>query len=137
MYIGMLYGTIQVSDRRYKIKELLDYSDDDMVEGLMLDVRLQYALHTTSFEEQPLSDKSLRHFRKRCYAYEQETGNDLMYTCIVSLSWEIVRIMKISGSGGCCKDRKEYQLFSRCISEQTVSEEGKRRLAMQISRFKI
>ena len=49
------------------IKELLDYSDDDIVEGLMLDVRLQYALHTTSFEEQPLSDKSLQHFRKRCY----------------------------------------------------------------------
>ena len=32
------------------IKEMLDYSDDDIVEGLMLDIRLQYALHTTSFE---------------------------------------------------------------------------------------
>jgi hypothetical protein len=79
------------------IKELLDYSDDDIVEGLMLDVRLQYALHTTSFKEQPLSDKSLQHFRKRCYNYEQETGNDLMHTCIASLSKEIARIMNISG----------------------------------------
>lgn len=52
------------------IKELLDYSDDDIVEELMLDVRLQYALHTTSFKEQPLSDKSLQHFPKRCYKYE-------------------------------------------------------------------
>ncbi len=40
------------------IKELLDYSDDDIVEGLQLDVRLQYALHTTSFEEQPLSTRA-------------------------------------------------------------------------------
>ena len=195
------------------IKELLDYSDDDIVEGLMLDVRLQYALHTTSFQEQPLSDKSLQHFRKRCYKYEQETGNDLMHTCIVSLSKEIARVMKISGRtrrmdsmmvdanmkklsrleliytcvaelvirlkresvegipesllhyaddndfnqtfyyarnsdyaekclqlladadallafcGGRYDDWKEYRLFTRCISEQTVREEGGRRLA--------
>ena len=38
------------------IKELFDYSDDEMVENLMLDFRIQYALHTTSFEEQPLAD---------------------------------------------------------------------------------
>ena len=41
------------------IKELQNYSDDDVVEGLQLDIRLQYALHTTSFKEHPLSDKSL------------------------------------------------------------------------------
>lgn len=31
------------------IKELFDYSDDEIVENLMLDLRLQYALHTMSF----------------------------------------------------------------------------------------
>ena len=36
----------------------------------MLDFHLQYALHTTSFEEQPLSDKTLSRFRKRCYEQE-------------------------------------------------------------------
>lgn len=40
------------------IKELLDYSDDDVVEGPMLDVRLQYAIHTTSFAEQPFLTKA-------------------------------------------------------------------------------
>lgn len=39
------------------IKELFDLSDDEMVENLMLDIHYQYALRTTSFEEQPLSDK--------------------------------------------------------------------------------
>ena len=36
------------------IKELFDYSDDEIVENLMLDLHLQYALHTTSYAEQPL-----------------------------------------------------------------------------------
>ncbi len=44
------------------IKELFDYSDDEIVENLMLDLHLQYALHTTDFAEQPLSDKILSRF---------------------------------------------------------------------------
>ena len=58
------------------IKELFDLSDDEIVENLMLDVHYQYALHTTSYEEQPLSDKSLSRFRKRCYDYERRHGID-------------------------------------------------------------
>lgn len=79
------------------IKELLDLSDDEIVEGLMLDIRLQYALHTTSFVEQPLSDKSLSRFRKRCYNYYSKTGVDLIHNCIVSLAGEIAKVMKITG----------------------------------------
>lgn len=66
------------------IKELFGYSDDEIVENLMLDLHLQYALHTTSFTEQPLSDKSLSRFRSRCYSYETAHGVDIyMYfkTC--------------------------------------------------------
>ena len=48
------------------IKELFGISDDEVVDNLMLDPRYQVALHTTSFEEQPLSDKSLSRFRIRC-----------------------------------------------------------------------
>lgn len=79
------------------IKELLDLSDDEIVEGLMLDIRLQYALHTTSFEEQPLSDKSLSRFRKRNYDYYEKTGIDLIHNCIVSLASGIAHVMKITG----------------------------------------
>ena len=59
------------------IKELFDYTDDEMVENLMFDPRMQYALHTISFEEQPLSDKTLSRFRKRCYDYETLYNVDL------------------------------------------------------------
>ena len=195
------------------IKELLDLSDDEVVEGLMLDIRLQYALHTTSFEEQPLSDKSMSRFRKRCYDYCEKTGIDLIHNCIVSLASEIARVMKITGrirrmdsmmidsnikklsrleliytcisnlvkriskesiaeipedlkhyampndynqvfyyaksssyaekclallndadtlsrlSKGICEDWEEYILFKRCMDEQTIVDDGMRRLA--------
>lgn len=79
------------------IKELFDYSDDEMVENLMLDLHLQYALHTTSFAEQPLSDKSLSRFRKRCYDYETLYGVDLYKDCVKDLSDKIAKMMKING----------------------------------------
>ena len=67
------------------IKELFDYSDDEIVENLMLDLHLQYALHTTSFTEQPISDKTLSRFRKRCYDYETLHGVDLYRDCVKDL----------------------------------------------------
>jgi len=79
------------------IKELFDYSDDEIVENLMLDLHLQYALHTTSFAEQPLSDKSLSRFRKRCYDYERLYHLDLYHDCIKGLSNKIAKLMHISG----------------------------------------
>lgn len=79
------------------IKELFGISDDEVVENLMLDSRYQYALHTTSFEEQPLSDKSLSRFRIRCYDYETLHGVDLYHDCIKDLSRSIAKMMKIDG----------------------------------------
>lgn len=79
------------------IKELLDYSDDEIVENLMLDLHLQYALHTTSFVEQPISDKTLSRFRKRCYDYETLHGVDLYHDCVKDLGCKIAKIMKLNG----------------------------------------
>ena len=78
-------------------KELFDYTDDEMVENLMFDPRMQYALHTISFEEQPLSDKTLSRFRKRCYDYETLYNVDLYHDCIQNLSASIAKLMQISG----------------------------------------
>lgn len=79
------------------IKELFDYSDDEIVENLMLDLHLQYALLTTSFEEQPLSDKTLSRFRKRCYDYETLHGIDLYHDCVKDLSSKIAKLMNLNG----------------------------------------
>ncbi len=79
------------------IKELFNMTDEEMVESLAFDIRFQYALHTTSFEEQPLSDKTLGRFRKRCYTYELTSGIDLVHETITGLSGEMAKLMKISG----------------------------------------
>ena len=78
------------------IKELFGLSDDEVVESLMLDPRYQYALHTTSYEEQPVSDKTLSRFRKRCYDYEAAYGIDLLHGCMADLGGKIAKMMGIS-----------------------------------------
>ena len=60
------------------LKEILGLSDDEMVTGIVFDIRFQFALHTTSYEEQPLSDRTFSRFRRRLYDYEIRTGIDLI-----------------------------------------------------------
>ena len=62
----------------------------------MFDVRYQYALHTTSFEEQPLSDRTLSRCRARCLAYETETEIDLIHECVTKMAKEISEFMGIT-----------------------------------------
>ena len=80
------------------LKENFGQTDDEIIESLMFDVRYQVALHTTSFKEQPLSDKSLERFRRRILEYEAETGIDLVHECMVRLSSQMASFLRISGS---------------------------------------
>ncbi len=79
------------------LKELFGLSDDEIVESLMMDIRFQYALHTTSFEEQPLSDRTLSRFRSRCYSYETIHGVDLYKDCVTDLASSLAKLMHIGG----------------------------------------
>lgn len=78
------------------LKELLVLTDDEVLGSLICDIRFQYALHTTSFDEQPLSDRSFSRFRNRCYMYEQKTGTDLIREEVLSLSDVIAKTMKLN-----------------------------------------
>lgn len=78
------------------LKEFLGITDDEVVQGLMFDIRYQYALHTTSFDEQPLSDRTLSRFRARCLAYETETGIDLIHKCVTGLAKQLADFMGIT-----------------------------------------
>ena len=80
------------------IKEFTGQSDDDIYNSLMFDIRYQYALHTTSFLEQPLSDRTLGRFRERCLTYEKLTGIDLLHDTITSLSEEMANMASIDRS---------------------------------------
>ena len=80
------------------LKEYHGLSDDGILNALIFDPRFQVALHTTSFQEQPLSDRSLGRFRERCGQYLEETGTDLLKEAIESVSGEMAAMMKIDGS---------------------------------------
>lgn len=78
------------------LKELNGLTDDEIIEECEFDFRYQYALHTTSYEDQPLSDRTFSRFRERNAAYELTTGVDLIHDCITSLSEQILKFMEIA-----------------------------------------
>lgn len=107
------------------LKEIYNHTDDDLLEEVLFDIRYQYALHTTSFTEQPVSDRTLSRFRERLYTYEQETGIDLMKEEMESLADAFVQMMKISGQtkrmdslmvASSCKKMSRLELVYRCVS---------------------
>ena len=60
------------------LKEMFTLTDEDLLESILCDVRFQVALRTTSFKEQPFSDRTFSRFRERLYQHELETGEDLL-----------------------------------------------------------
>lgn len=78
------------------LKEIFGLTDEEIVDTLPFDIRYQYALHTTSLEEQPLNDRTLGRFRARCNAYEEMTGIDLIHDCIIKLSSSMAAMMKLN-----------------------------------------
>ena len=98
------------------LKEFTGMTDDEIRESCEFDFRFQYALHTTSFEEQPISDRTFSRFRERCAAYELTTGEDLIHKCIVSLSEEIRKYMGIS---------KDIQRMDSMMIESNIRKMGR------------
>lgn len=110
------------------LKEMFSLSDDELMESVMFDVRFQYALHTTSMKEQPLSDRTLSRFRKRCLNYETMTGRDLVKESVVSLSEQIGKVMGISNKSkrmdsmmvaSNIKKMSRLELLYTCVSNMT------------------
>lgn len=90
-----------------------------------IDIRYQYALHTTSFEEQPLSNRTLSRFRARCLACETEIWIDLIYACITGLAKEIAEFMGIAPTmqrmdsimiSANIRELSMLELFYTCVS---------------------
>lgn len=78
------------------LKEIMGDTDDELLQALMFDIRYQYALYTTSFEEQPFSERTLSRFRARYLAYETQTGIDLIHNCVTNLAKEIATVIGLT-----------------------------------------
>ena len=79
------------------LKEIFSQSDEECIDSLIFDIRYQYALHTSSFEEQPISKNSLSNFRTAVYRYNEEHGVDLIQEEIESHAKEFAKILNLDG----------------------------------------
>ncbi len=78
------------------LKDFMNLTDEEITESCEFDFRYQYALHTTSFEDQPVSERSLSRFRSRLAAYELTTGEDLLHQCFIGMAESMRKYMEIS-----------------------------------------
>ena len=117
------------------LKEMFGSTDNELLEQILFDVRYQVALHTTSGEEQPFSDRTLSRFRERLYNYEVETGIDLMKREMETLAGKFVRLLKINPQmkrkdsvmvSSSCKKMARLEIMYTCVSNmvKTVNSTG-------------
>ena len=64
------------------LKELNGLTDDELLEECEFDFRYQYALHTTSYENQPLSDRTFSRFRERNAADTNWLLEGILFTTV-------------------------------------------------------
>jgi len=79
------------------LREIFNQSDEEALHSLLFDIRYQHALHTTSFQEQPISKNSLTNFRAAVYQYNQEHGCDLIQEEIESHAEQFSKLLNIDG----------------------------------------
>jgi hypothetical protein len=79
------------------LREVFNQSDEEALNALMFDLRYQYALPTTSFQEQPVSKNSLTNFRAAVYSYNREHGIDLIQEEIEAHAKAFSKLLNIEG----------------------------------------
>ncbi len=107
------------------LREIFTQSDTEALESLMFDVRYQYALHTSSFKEQPVSKNSLSNFRTAVYRYNEEHKTDLIQEEIESHARAFADILKIDDRmirmdslmiSSSCRKLSRLDIIYSCVS---------------------
>ena len=80
------------------LKPLINMSDENLIDELLFNEKVQYALHTLNMDKQPISKNSLGNFRAKIFNYEAQTGIDLFERTMKELNKKIIELMKIDSS---------------------------------------
>ncbi len=80
------------------LKSLLNMSDDEVIQALLFDQRVQYALHTLDDDKQKISKNMLQIFRKKLREYEDKTGINLLEDEMKKLNGVIIEMSNIDKS---------------------------------------
>jgi len=107
------------------LKEMFGLTDDELFASILCDIRFQHALHTSSFEEQPFSDRTVSRFRERLYLYEIESGKDLLQEEMESMAEKFRTLLKLDGSlrrmdsvmvSSSCKKMSRLEVLYTCVA---------------------
>lgn len=134
VYVGLLI-----------LKEIFSQSDEECLDSLMFDIRYQYALHTTSFKEQPVSKNSLTNFRTAVYRYNEEHGVDLIQEEIESHAKKFAELLNIDGRmirmdslmiSSSCKKLSRLEIIYSCV-ERIIKEGYKKAYNSLPDKFRV
>lgn len=128
------------------LKEMFNLTDDELLASILCDIRFQYALHTTSFKEQPFSDRTFSRFRERLYNYTVDTGIDLLQEEMESLAEIFVKYMNINPTlkrmdsmmvSSSCKKMSRLEILYTCIANmaKAVERTGQVQLLKNIEHY--
>lgn len=107
------------------LKEMFDLTDDELFASILCDVRFQYALHTTSFSEQPFSDRTFSRFRERNYLHTIETGVDLLHQEMEAMAQNFAKYLNINPTlkrmdsimvSSSCKKMSRLEVLYTCVA---------------------
>jgi len=128
------------------LKEMFNLTDDELLASILCDIRFQYALHTTSADEQPFSDRTFSRFRERLYLYTVETGIDLLQEEMESMAETFVKYMNIDPSvkrmdslmvSSSCKRMSRLEILYTCVANmaKAVTKTGEDQLLKGIEHY--
>jgi len=127
------------------LKELFNQSDETVMDSLIFDVRYQYALHTTSFEKQPISKHSLTNFRVAITKYNDEHNVDLIKEEIESLAKCHAKTLNINNPmirmdslmvSSSCKRLSRLEIIFSCV-ERMIQEAKRQGSSLLPERFNV
>ena len=80
------------------IKSLTNVSDEEVMNSLLFDQRIQYAVHTLNLDKQPISKNIIGNFRRDLKEYEEKTGINLFEKTMHEINDKILEIHKVDRS---------------------------------------
>src|SRR5574344_760141 len=128
------------------LKELFNLTDDELLASILCDIRFQYALNTTSFKEQPFSDRTFSRFRERLYLYTVETGVDLLHEETEAMAEVFVKYLNINPSvkrmdsimvSSSSKKMSRLEILYSCVQNmiKTVNRTGENQLLKNMEHY--
>lgn len=80
------------------LKSLLGLSDEEVLDAVLFNEQVQYALGTIDYEEQPISKNMTSNFRMKLFNYEQENGINLFENTLREINEKLLELSKIDRS---------------------------------------